>query len=77
MRECCSDAILVRRLLTVEKDVLRLISNVRDNDIIRHHKSESPGVIGLLATAVQKTKEEKTQFALKEKQQTPKALKKN
>ena len=37
-------AILVRRIWTVEKDVLRLISNVRDNDIIRLHVSESPGV---------------------------------
>ena len=38
------NAILVRRLWTVEKDVLGLTSNVRDNDIIRLHVSESPGV---------------------------------
>ena len=41
--ECLSNAILVRRLWTVEKDVYGLTCNVRDN-IIRLHVSESPGV---------------------------------
>ena len=38
------DAILVGRLWTVELDVEGLTRNVRDNDIIRFHVSESPGV---------------------------------
>ena len=42
--ECLYDAILARRLWTVEKDVQGLTSNVRDSDIIRHHMSESPEV---------------------------------
>ena len=42
--ECLSNAILVRRLSTVEKDVYGLTCNVRANDIIRLHVSESPGV---------------------------------
>ena len=42
--ECLSNAILVRRLWTVEKDVYGQTCNVRDNDIIRLHVSESPGV---------------------------------
>ena len=69
--ECLYDALLVRRLWTVEKDVRRLISNVRDNDIIRHQLSESPGVIGLLATEVRKLRKKnwkKNETALKEKQ---------
>ena len=39
MSECLCNAILVRRLWTVKKDVQGLISNVRDNDIIRHNVS--------------------------------------
>ena len=42
--ECLYNAILVRRHWTVEKDVWGLTCNVRDNDIIRLHVSESPGV---------------------------------
>ena len=42
--ECLSNASLVCRLWTVEKDVYGLTCNVRDNDIIRLHVSESPGV---------------------------------
>ena len=38
--ECLNDTILARRLWTVEKDVHGLTCNVRDNDIIRHHKLE-------------------------------------
>jgi len=34
VNECLSNAILVRRLWTVEKDVYGLTCNVRDNDII-------------------------------------------
>ena len=41
---CLYNAILVRRLWTVEKDAQGLTCNVRDNDIIRLHVSESPGV---------------------------------
>ena len=44
MSECLYNAILVRRLWTVEKDVYGLTCNVRANDIIRLHVSESPGV---------------------------------
>ena len=40
MNDCLCDAILLRRLWTVENDV----SNVCDNDIMRHHVSVSPGV---------------------------------
>ena len=42
--ECLENAILVRRLWTVEKDVYDLTANVRENDIIRLHVSESLGV---------------------------------
>ena len=42
--ECLYNAILVRRLWTVEKDVYGLTYNVRDNDIIRLQVSESAGV---------------------------------
>ena len=42
--ECLYNAFLVRRLWTVEKDVYGLTCNVRYNDIIRLHVSESPGV---------------------------------
>jgi len=38
------DAILVRKLWTVQNDVEGLTCNDRDNDIIRLHVSESPGV---------------------------------
>ena len=41
---CLYDAILVRRLWTVENDVNGMISNVGDNDIIRLHVSVSPWV---------------------------------
>ena len=44
MNVCLHDAILVGRLWTVELDVEGLTRNVRDNDIIRLHVSESPGV---------------------------------
>ena len=40
--ECLYNAILVRRYWTVEKGVSGLTYNVRDNDIIRIHVSESP-----------------------------------
>ena len=58
---------------------LGLTCNVRDNDIMRLHVSESPGAIGLLASEVQKTtkkkkRKEKNQSAPKEKQ-APNALK--
>ena len=46
--ECVSEylynVMLVRRLWTVENDVQGLTSSVPDNDIIRLHVSESPGV---------------------------------
>ena len=42
--ECLYNAILVRRLWTVEKDVSGLTCNVRDNDIIKLHVSVSPAV---------------------------------
>ena len=45
MSECLQNAILVGRLWNVEKDVYPLTCNIRDNDIIRHHVCESPGVI--------------------------------
>ena len=44
MQICLYDAILVRRLWTVENDVKGMISNVGDNDIIRLHVSVSPRV---------------------------------
>ena len=34
----------LRRLWTVGKDVEGLTSNVSDEDIIRHHLPESPGI---------------------------------
>ena len=37
--ECLCNAILVRRLWIVEKDVQGLTCNVRDNDIMRLHVS--------------------------------------
>ena len=40
--ECLYSAILVRRSWTVEKGVLGVTSNIRENDI-RYHMSESPG----------------------------------
>ena len=73
--ECLSDAILVHRLWTVEKDVWRLIFNVRDNDTIRHHMTESPGVIGLLATEVQKTKQGRKKSIRRKEKQPPNTLK--
>ena len=42
--ECLYDAILLRRLWTVKNDVKGLTFHVRDNDIIRLHVSQSPGV---------------------------------
>ena len=42
--ECLYIVILVRRLWTVENDVYGLTTNVGDDDIIRLHVSESPGV---------------------------------
>ena len=42
--ECLYHAVLARRLWTVETDVYGLTCNVRDNDTIRLHVSESPGV---------------------------------
>ena len=44
MNVCLYDAILVRKLWTVEKDFYSLTWNVRHNDVISHHVSESPGV---------------------------------
>ena len=40
LSECLYDTILVRRLCTMEKDVLGLTCNIRDDDIIRHHMLE-------------------------------------
>ena len=42
--ECLYNAIPMRRFWTVEKDVSGLTCSVRDNDIIKLHVSESPGV---------------------------------
>ena len=70
--ECLSDAILVRRLDRVER-YLGPDLHVRHNDIIRYHISKSPGVIGLLASEVQKTTKKKKE---KKKKNNP-PLKKN
>ena len=67
MSEYLSDAIFLCRLLTVEKDVQRLFFNVRDNDIIRHHMSESLGTEVPKKKKKKKKEEEKTESAPKEK----------
>ena len=51
MNVCLYDAILVLRLWSVEQYFYSLIWNVRHNDSISHHVSESPGVTKMFSVS--------------------------